>query len=232
MLSRPWPRVVSSSGSRRRGAWLCLACWFRFSAGGVVFVGLRRIQVRRNGHSWLFSGFRISAELQVAVKAMTTTDCLACGGMCSLRNDGCRLPGFTPGCCSGKTFLPFCVSASRCQVVIPRLTRYPGLQVLMSDCVGLHIRRNGLLRVKLKRARRVASGLAVMPAGTPVGFYFRCVGWLSAFMRIPDSRCLIRFKSYVHLFLRLRAVCLCLVGLQVRRNGHSWSFSGFRFSAE
>ena len=173
MLSRPWPRVVSSSGSRRRGAWLCLACWFRFSAGGVVFVGLRRIQVRRNGllsfvpdevvvcprrgcrlsptrvsfvpdgfclclvglqvrrngHSWLFSGFRISAELQVAVKAMTTTDCLACGGMCSLRNDGCRLPGFTPGCCSGKTFLPFCVSASRCQVVIPRLTRYPGLQV-------------------------------------------------------------------------------------------------------
>ena len=189
MLSRPWPRVVSSSGSRRRGAWLCLACWFRFSAGGAVFVGLRRIQVRRNGllsfvpdevvvcprrvlplscriaslpqraflplcvsasrcqvviprltrypglqvrrngHSWLFSGFRISAELQVAVKAMTTTDCLACGGMCSLRNDGCRLPGFTPGCCSGKTFLPFCVSASRCQVVIPRLTRYPGLQV-------------------------------------------------------------------------------------------------------
>ena len=89
----------------------------------------------------------------------------------------------------------------------------------MSDCVGLHIRRNVLLRVKLKRARRVASGLAVMPAGTPVGFYFRCVGWLSAFMRIPDARCLIRFKSYVHLFLRLRAVCLCLVGLQVRRNG-------------
>ena len=168
---------------------------------------------------------------------MTTTDCLASFlvvflDSAFLRNDGYRLLGFTPGCCSGKTFLPFCVSASRCQVVIPRLTRYPGLQVLMSDCVGLHIRRNVLLRVKLKRARRVASGLAVMPAGTPVGFYFRCVGWLSAFMRILDSRCLIRFKSYVHLFLRLRAVCLCLVGLQVRRNGHSWSFSGFRFSAE
>ena len=101
------------------------------------------------------------------------------------------------------------------------LTRYPGLQVLISDCVGLRVRRNGLLRVKLKRARRVASGLAVMPAGTPVGFYFRCVGWLSAFMRIPDARCLIRFKSYVHLFLRLRAFCLCLVGLQIRRNGIS-----------
>ena len=90
-----------------------------------------------------FSGFRISAELQVAVKAMTATDCLACGRMSTLRSDGCRLPGFTPGCCSGKTFLPLCVSASRCQVVIPRLTRYPGLQVLMSDCVGLQIRRNG-----------------------------------------------------------------------------------------
>ena len=183
MLSRPWPRVVSSSGSRRRGAWLCLACWFRFSAGGAVFVGLRRIQVRRNGllsfvpdevvvcprrvlplscriaslPQRAFLPLCVSAsQCQVVIPRLTRypgnvrrVGCLFLDSAflrndgyrlpgfipgcfldsAFLRNDDYRLPGFTPGCCSGKTFLPFCVSASRCQVVIPRLTRYPGLQV-------------------------------------------------------------------------------------------------------